>query len=286
MKSTGFKEMQAFLAKLTQKSQHCAACPETLHELQAGALTVEGYSSLQHANSGNLLILPCIAMGCFCPCFAFPLGNLTVHGFQTALILKALTMMEIPTEGVTSFSSFNWIALVRIASGYSIYKLTVRGCPDTRMRSLVMKVNQHMTLQTRPRSVLPQGCPARHCSRLPPRHSEDARGKRCAVPGQERRPQPRCRAWGKPASQQGPTAPPAALRAGGRGGTALLGAGPSCQLGLWCTRTQRRRCSLGTGLGDCGPRWPRTGAAPARPGLCGVSGRPEGPGPLGSCGTG
>lgn len=122
------------MAELTPKSQNSAAQTETLHDLEAGALTVEGYSSSQPPRSGNLRILPCIAVGCVCSCFASSTSSLTVHSFQTSLILKALNRMVIPTEAVRSFSSFNWVALMCVASDYSIYKRTARGCPDTRIR--------------------------------------------------------------------------------------------------------------------------------------------------------
>lgn len=79
---------------------------------------VDGSSSSQPARSGNLLILPGIAG---CPHFASHTGELTVHGFKTALNVKALNMMVIPTEAVRSFSSFNWTALMPTESRYAVY---------------------------------------------------------------------------------------------------------------------------------------------------------------------
>lgn len=179
--------MQAFLAELTPTSQNSVAHPETLHEPQAGTLTIRGYTSSQPARSGNLLLSHAFLWAVSVPVLHL-LQATTVHSFQTALILKALNMMVTPTEAVRSLSSFNWIALMHIASGYSIHKPTVRGCPNTRVQFLAMKANQHRTLQTPARTACmlsPSSgrCPARRFSPLLPRHSADARGRRCAVPG-------------------------------------------------------------------------------------------------------
>lgn len=130
--------MQAFLAELTPKSQNSAAHPETLHELQAGALTQRAIAPHSLQGQGTSL---------FFHALLWAVSVIALHllsqphssQFSDNPHFKTLNMVVIPTEAVRSFSSFNWIGLMHIAPGYSIHKPTVRGCPDTRIWFLIAK---------------------------------------------------------------------------------------------------------------------------------------------------